>query len=1255
MKRILLSLLCCLSALTAGAQTAYDLSKLRTEDLGRGVIAVRQSSSEVFVTWRYLSQDPGNVKFDVFRDGVKVNPKPIADVTWFVDANASPDAARYEVRPTSGKGRAGSFLLPASAPEGYLPIPLDIPEPHSEPTGGQPAYSPNDCSVGDVDGDGEYEIFLKWDPSNSRDNAHNGYTDVVYIDCLKLSGERLWRINLGRNIRAGAHYTQFIVYDLDGDGCAELVCKTSDATVDGTGRVIGDAIADYREHSSKTRGRIVKGNEYLTVFNGRTGAAMATVDYVPGRGENGSWGDRNANRSDRYLAALAFLDGVHPSVVMCRGYYTRATLAAWDWDGKELKLRWLFDSHSDDSLKGYDGQGNHNLRVADVDGDGCDEIVYGSCCIDHDGTGLYTNGLGHGDAMHIGAMIPGSRKLQVWIGHENRGVGSALVDAATGQIIWRVPSNVDVGRSMAADIDPTKPGWEMWSSATGGLRDYQGNVVGKQPNSVNFAVWWDGDLSRELLDRTQVQKYNPSTGELDILKEFVGCASNNGTKSNPALSGDLFGDWREEVLLRSEDNRELRLYVSTEPTAYRFHTFLEDPVYRTSIAAENVCYNQPPETGFYFGEELSGKFRGTTLKGPSMREPQVLTDILRDSVILGRERMQTVPPGAFGNPNGTPPPQGARPDGQRPQAPPPGVQGQMPPQGPPPGIPSGARPASAGAPERQQGAPGTAAAKGPDGGAAGVGAYNNQGPRPIGPQGQMPPQGGRPPQGMNWDSYYDATPDSLDLARTARPVAGSSRKEGCPVLFLVGDSTMRTGTRGNGDNGQWGWGYYAHEWFDEDRITVENHALGGLSCRTFYRDWWPDVIKGVQQGDYVIIQIGHNDSGPYDTPFGRSSIPGTGKETVQVKLMDGREETVLSYGEYLRRYIDEIRDKGAHPLLFTLTPRNQWDDGHVRRKSDSYNIWIREVAREKRVPVVDLEDISAHDFEQWSRFKVDYMFYGDNIHSSAFGAAHNAWCAARGIATCDESALKKYLKPLTLPTQEFEREPGKPALIVTGDSTIQNTDSDPDGMWGWGSVLETVFDPERITLVNAGKAGRSARTFLDEGRWDRVYNSIRPGDFVVIQFGHNDMGPVNRPPFRAELPGNGDDTDNLFMPDKRKYQVIYSYGWYLRKFIDDVREKGGTPILVSLTPRNEWPHGKMERRDDSYGIWVRDVVRQTGVDFIDMHNITADFYDAIGPEATKPYYKNDHTHTSRSGAERNAKSFAQGLQQLNHPLAKYLK
>lgn len=507
-----------------------------------------------------------------------------------------------------------------------------------------------------------------------------------------------------------------------------------------------------------------------------------------------------------------------------------------------------------------------------------------------------------------------------------------------------------------------------------------------------------------------------------------------------------------------------------------------------------------------------------------------------------------------------------------------------------------------------------------------------------------------------WFDFSNSGPNSLDLEKTARPVAGSSRKGDNPVLFLIGDSTMRTGTKGNGDNGQWGWGYYAAQYFDSEKITVENHALGGLSTRTFYTGYWPAVLKGVKKGDYVIIELGHNDSGPYDTPFGRSAIPGTGKETVQVSKQDGSTETVYSYGEYLRKFIDEIRAVGAEPILFTLTPRNQWDsETAARRKTDNFTLWINEIAKEKKVALVDLEDISATKFETFGKAKVNYMFYGDTIHTSAFGAQNNARSAAEGIAACKQSDLKNYLLPLDLPVQEFKREKGKPALIVTGDSTIQNNDSDPDGMWGWGSVLDTVFDTEKITLVNAGKAGRSARTFLDEGRWDKVYNSIQPGDYVVIQFGHNDMGPVNQPPYRAELAGTSEESHNYYMPNYRRWQVVYSYGWYLRKFIGDVREKGGIPILLNITPRNEWPEGKMERRNDSYTKWCLEVVEQTGVDFIDMHNITADFFDSIGPEATKEYYKNDHTHTSRKGAERNAKSFAEGLKKAGHPLAEYLK
>ena len=607
MKAFYLILSFCTAAWALCAQPAYDFSRMQRETLGRGLVAIRENPSTVVVTWRYLSSDPEDEAFDVYRDGVKLNNALLQTATFFKDNYAGNAEAHYTVKARKGETEA-AYTLPADAPTGYLNIPLNRPADGVTPAGEAYSYSPNDASIGDVDGDGEYEIILKWDPSNAHDNAHDGYTGPVFVDCYRLDGSHLWRIDLGRNIRAGAHYTQFMVFDLDGDGRAEVVMKTADGTVDGTGKAIGDTGADYRAGN----GRILRGPEYLTVFDGLTGAALQTIGYVPPRGNPEDWGDNRANRSDRFLACVAYLDGIRPSVVMCRGYYTRSVLAAFDWDGKQLHQRWVFDSNNP-GCEAYAGQGNHNLRVGDVDGDGCDEIVYGQCVIDHDGKGLYTTGMGHGDALHLTQFDPARTGLQVWGCHENRKDGSSYRDAATGEVLFQYKSNIDVGRCMAADIDPTHPGVEMWSPSTGGIRDVQGKLVAKHVSRLptNMAVWWDGDLLRELLDKNVVSKYDWKFRTCRTLVVFEGCASNNGTKATPCLQGDILGDWREEVLLRTEDNTALRLYVSPIPTDYRFHTFLEDPVYRISIATQNVAYNQPTQPGFYFGPELKGTvFRG---------------------------------------------------------------------------------------------------------------------------------------------------------------------------------------------------------------------------------------------------------------------------------------------------------------------------------------------------------------------------------------------------------------------------------------------------------------------------------------------------------------------------------------------------------------------------------------------------------------------------------------------------------------------
>ena len=530
------------------------------------------------------------------------------------------------------------------------------------------------------------------------------------------------------------------------------------------------------------------------------------------------------------------------------------------------------------------------------------------------------------------------------------------------------------------------------------------------------------------------------------------------------------------------------------------------------------------------------------------------------------------------------------------------------------------------------------------------------------------------------NGVVDNTPDSIAKAMTARPVPGSSRRGNNPVLFLIGNSTMRTGTMGNGNNGQWGWGYYAHEYFDPTKITVENQALGGMSSRTFYNKLWEPIKKAIRPGDWVIISIGHNDNGPYDSGRARASIPGAGYDTLNVTIKEtGEQETVYTYGGYMRKYINDVRAMGGNPILMSLTPRNAYDEkGKIVRKPHTQ--WQMQVAAEEGVPFVDLNEISAQKLDSYGPWKTDYHFFLDKIHTSRFGAMMNARSAAEGLMASHNPALnplKAMMRNVQLPVYDITRTAGKPVVFITGDSTVKNADKDENGMWGWGAVANTVFDETKIDIVNAAMAGRSCRSYLNEGRWDKVYNSLKPGDFVLIQFGHNDISPIDKPKYRGAI-ATAADTCHVYKMQAAKedlskqnvidqklksntqvgsYEVVFSFGWYLKKFIQDVREKGATPILVSLTPRNEWPNGKIERRNDTYGRWYREVAEATGVEFVDLHNITADFLDKKcgKKEKAMKYFNHDHTHTSLLGAKTNAQSVAKGLRANNSPLAKYLK
>ncbi|MES2279025.1 MAG: rhamnogalacturonan lyase [Bacteroidota bacterium] len=588
------------------------------EYLGRGVVAIHQPGDSVFVSWRVLGTDPDDMAFNLYRKTgntapVKLNKTLVTGATIFSDTKVDfTQANAYYVKPVlKGKEQVQSeaFTLAANTPvQPYLSVPLQTPA----------GYAPNDISVADLDGDGEYEIILH-QVGRSHDNSQAGVTDKPILQACKLDGTLLWTINLGINIREGAHYTQFMVYDFDGDGRAELACKTADGTVDGVGKVIGDSTKDWRN----SQGYILSGPEYLTMFNGMTGAAMSTVDFVPPRYPDNlnpttqqlkdMWGDGYGNRMDRFLAAVAYLDGVHPSLIMSRGYYTRTYVTAFDWKGGKLTKRWAFDSK--DRSNPYSGQGNHNLSIADVDGDGKDEIIYGAMTLDDNGEGLYSTRIGHADALHVGDLDPDRPGLEVFDTQERfSDAGANFRDARTGEVLWKKASvkaggdGEGPGRALALNVDPRYRGSECWVAGAGltGMWDAKGNKISEKNPSVNFGIFWDGDLQSELLNGTSIDKWdymNERSVNLINARQY-NCLSNNGTKSTPCLSADILGDWREEAIYRTADGKELRIFTTTIPTTHKLYTFMHDPQYRLSIAWQNVAYNQPPHTSFYMGDDM---------------------------------------------------------------------------------------------------------------------------------------------------------------------------------------------------------------------------------------------------------------------------------------------------------------------------------------------------------------------------------------------------------------------------------------------------------------------------------------------------------------------------------------------------------------------------------------------------------------------------------------------------------------------------
>lgn len=589
------------------------------EKLSRGLVGI-PTDKGMYFSWRMTLDDAPDLQFDIYRStngetAIKLNKEPISKTADFLDEDTDFKATNHWILKADNKEVATWTHSAEEELHPYLSIPIRKPE-DGEIAGEHFSYTANDCSIGDLDGDSEYEIILKWSPSNSKRPPQRGFTGNTYLDAYKMDGTLLWRIDLGPNIRSGAATTNFLVFDFNGDGRAEICCKTGDGTVDGTGHTIGDNQADWRtwDKESPTYGKIVNGPEYLTVFEGKTGKELDTKEYIPTRYPIDGWGgiggncgnDNTGGRSDRFTAGVAFLDGKTPSPVMVRGWYGRTVVCAWTFTNSTLKSIWTFDSATP-GLEGYSGMGNHSVTIADFDGDSYDEICVGAMTVDHDGKGLFTTGLRHGDALHAGRLIPSRPGMQVFGVHENEGDNEivkrtpavAMFDGATGEIIWQDGLGKDAGRGVAADIDPRYEGAECWCNIGGLRRGDTGEFISdKKPNSCNFTIYWDADPLAELLDHVSISKWNWQTEETELLLKAEGVVSNNGTKGNPCLSGDILGDWREEVIWASEEQTELRIYTTTIPATDRRPTLMNDRQYRLAIAWQNVTYNQPPHTSF---------------------------------------------------------------------------------------------------------------------------------------------------------------------------------------------------------------------------------------------------------------------------------------------------------------------------------------------------------------------------------------------------------------------------------------------------------------------------------------------------------------------------------------------------------------------------------------------------------------------------------------------------------------------------------